>query len=274
MVADGVTPPEGATRAPRTAESGTKVITKTLSILELVAQRGGATPKEISEALSIPMPTVYRILGALVESDYVVHLRAEQRYELGYRLHRLGVSLHRQVGLPSAVRREVASLHRRLGAAAYFAAYRGHDVILAYVDDCPKHPKIELLDFGVNEASHATAFGKIMLAGMDASERDRYLDHRPMTAFTPHTISDRGGLDVQLSELDIRGFAWEHEEFIAGTTCAAAAVRDVTGLVIGSVAVSAPSAVFTGQAQKVEAELRASASVLNRWFRTNRAETQ
>ena len=74
-------------------------VERTLGILELVAERGGASARELSAALGLPLPTVYRLAKELVDTDYLVHIRSESRYELGYKLHRLGLSLHRQVGL-------------------------------------------------------------------------------------------------------------------------------------------------------------------------------
>lgn len=103
-------------------ESGVATVEKTLAILEAVAERGGATAREVSDALGYPIPTVYRLLQALVQSDYLVHLAGEHRFELGYKLDRLGVSLHRQVGIPTSVRAEVSRLHSLTQTAAYFAS--------------------------------------------------------------------------------------------------------------------------------------------------------
>lgn len=147
-------------------DASVQTVEKTLAILEHVAHRGGATARDVSEALGYPLPTAYRLMQALVQSDYLVHLRAEHRFELGYKLDRLGLSLHRQVGVPRPVRQEVARLHEQADAAAYFAVYRGADVVVAHVVDSPARPRLTPLSFGFHEAAHATAFGKIMLAGM------------------------------------------------------------------------------------------------------------
>jgi hypothetical protein len=86
-----VEPPEHAARG---RDSSVQTVEKTLALLEVVAERGGATAKEASEALGYPLPTTYRLLQALVQADYLVHLREERRFELGYKLDALGVSLH------------------------------------------------------------------------------------------------------------------------------------------------------------------------------------
>ncbi len=80
--------PEPTTAAPPTGTVQT--VEKTLAILEVVALRGGATAKEVAEATGYPLPTAYRLLHALVQADYLVHLRDRKRFELGHKLRALG----------------------------------------------------------------------------------------------------------------------------------------------------------------------------------------
>lgn len=172
---------------PAARESTVQTNERTLAILEIVAERGGASAREVSDALGYPIPTVYRLLQTLVKNDYLVHLRTEHRFELGFKLDRLGVSLHRQVGVPRPVRAEIAGLHDRAEAAAYFAVYRGVDVVVAYVVDSAAHPRLTPLSFGFHEAAHATAFGKVMLAGMRSEHVTQYMDVHAMPRLTPET---------------------------------------------------------------------------------------
>jgi IclR family acetate operon transcriptional repressor len=272
-VSPGVESPKvktsGADSAHRSRESSVQTVEKTLAILEVVAERGGATAKEVSEALGIPLPTAYRLLQALVSSDYLVHLRDEKRFELGYKLDALGASLHRQVGVAAPVRSEIAKLHQDAGAAGYFAVYRGNDVVVTYVVDCPEHPRLRPLRFGFHEAAHATAFGKILLAGMSIDQRDRYLDAHGTGGLTSSTITSRERLEKHLIGVAVTGIAWEHQEFLVGQTCAAVGVRDAAGMLVGAVAVSSPSsAVDAGRQRRLDRALRESASRMSRYYRT------
>ncbi|TAM66094.1 MAG: hypothetical protein EPN48_17155 [Microbacteriaceae bacterium] len=98
---------------------------KTFAVLEFVAAHGGATVQEVAHGLGYPVPTVYRLAQPLVRAEYLVHLRDEGRFELGYKPHLLAVSLHRQVGVPTSVKIMVSELHQQTRMAAYFAVYRG-----------------------------------------------------------------------------------------------------------------------------------------------------
>lgn len=244
---------------------------KTFAMLEFVAERGGATAKEVSDALGYPVPSVYRIAKALVQTGYLVHLKDKSRFELGYKPHQLAVSLHRQIGVPSPVKAAIAELHRRVSMAAYFAVYRGADVIVAYIVDSPEHPRLTPLTFGFHEAAHATAFGKIMLAGMNLPQRSQYLEVHGTRPLQEATITDVQKLSDHLDAVMLDGIAWEHEEFVPGKTCAAVGVRNGVGMVVGAVAVSAESDFMLGREHQVELVLRETANQVSKYFRTGAA---
>lgn len=231
-----------------------------MAILELVAERGGAGAREVADALGLPLPTVYRLIKDLVDGDYLVHIRSEGRYELGYKLHRFGLALHRQLGLSRTVAREIALLHESTGFAAYLAIYRGGELVLVHIVDSPQSPRLKPLRFGFHEAPHATALGKILLADLDDLGRDSYLDRHGLRALTAKTITERAALDAELQQVARRGIAWEAEEFLAGWACAAVPVRGGDSALLGAVAVSDRPERFLGLEQRIAARLRQSSS--------------
>ncbi|GGB14846.1 transcriptional regulator [Flexivirga endophytica] len=243
-------------------------VRRTLQILELVAARGGASAKEISDAIDLPLPTVYRLVRELLDSEYLVHIRTEKRFELGYKLHQLALSLHQQIGVPRPVRTEIVALHQRMGAAAYFAIHRGSQIVVVQTAESPAAPRLKPIDFGFHEAAHATALGKILLADMDDEQRERHLDPEPMPRFGPGTLITHGELAEQLAKVADSGIAWEIEEFQPGASCCAAAVRSASGSIVGSVAVSAPKERFAQRRAVVEHELRCTASAVSRYYRS------
>ncbi len=246
---------------------------RTLDILEVVAARGGASAKEISDATGLPLPTVYRLARELLDSDYLVHIREEKRFELGYKLHQLGVSLHQQIGVPRDVRVEISALHERLALAAYFAVHRGSQIVVVFTADSPRAPRLQPINFGFHEAPHAHALGKILLASMEPDQRLRHLDDEPMPRFGPGTITRHDELLAQLEVVADRGVAWEHGEFQPGATCVAAAVRGGNGALIGSVAVSGGDARMAEAPTEIEAALRTTASRVSRFYRSGHTRT-
>ncbi|MEO5833890.1 MAG: IclR family transcriptional regulator [Nakamurella sp.] len=235
-------------------------VARALQILEVVAERGGATARDITDATGLPLPTVYRLCTELSDADYLVHIRSEGRYELGHQVHQLGLSLHRQLGLSRPVTREIALLHESTGFAAYLAVLRGSELVVVHVVDAPDCPRLHPMRFGFHEAPHATAFGKILLADLDATARDVYLDRHGLRVLTAHTLTEKADLNVHLDEVARTGVAWENEEFAAGWACAAVPVRGPDVSLVGAVAVSARVDHFPLHDVRLAARLRQVAS--------------
>lgn len=230
---------------------------KALALLDVMAAAPeGLAARKISETLRLPLATTYRLLAVLVEAGYVIHLPERSRFALGYELHHLGASLHRQVDPPVSVTRLITRLHIEADAAAYYAVHRGEDLVLAHVVDSKEHPRIAEMGFGFNGAGHATAFGKILLAGMSRPELDRYLARHGMAALTTATLGDAGALDRQLAGVRARGIAVEQEEFSTGVSCLAVPILDPAGQAVGSVAVSVDAVEFSARRPVLEPVLR------------------
>lgn len=247
-------------------ESATGTFLRAMRILQCVADAGGASAKDIAARCDIPLPTVYRLLRMLVEEDFLAHLSSEHRYELGFKVHHLATSLHRQLGVPPAVRAQVRTLHRTLDVASYWTVYRGTDVVVAYVADAPSAPRVRTLDIGPHQGAHATAFGKVMLSGMEPPQRAEYLESHKLVGLTPKTITDRAELETHLASIAEAGMAWEFEEFQTGLVCAATPVRYTDGRVLGSVAVSG-GVELAQRVTMVERALRQAAADVGRHLR-------
>ncbi|GAA1486299.1 IclR family transcriptional regulator [Brachybacterium fresconis] len=251
----------------RDEEAPTGQIARALAVLEAVAAGGSSTARTIAEATAIPLPTVYRTAQELIRAGYLVHLRDEQRFALGYQLHRLAVGLHDDLGIPRSVREEVHAMFRDLGMAAYLAIHRGTDFVVVHVSDSPQSPRLSPMGFGFHESPHATAFGKVGLSALTPEDRDAYLDRGELRAHTANTLTDPEELRRHLDEIADRGIAWEHEEFQRGTDCLAASIKADDGMLIGTVAVSAPVTAYAGRTRHVEDRVRACASRAGRAYR-------
>ena len=236
--------------AGRAAQDQGGQVARAIAVLEAVAEHGSSTARRISEATSIPLPTVYRIAQELIRSEYLVHLRTEKRFALGYKLHRLAVGLHDDLGIPRSVREEVHAMHRDLGMAAYLAIHRGTDFVVVHVSDSPQAPRLSPLGFGFHESPHATAFGKAGLASLAHEEQEEYLSAGPLRAHTDRTLVDPAQLRSQLAEIAERGIAWEHQEFVPGTSCLAATIKADDRMLVGTGAVSAPAGLHCGRSTR------------------------
>jgi len=134
--------------------------------------------------------------------------------------------------------------------------FRGDDIAVAHIEDSLEHPRIGQLHVGFAEASHATAFGKLMLAAKDDAGVSRYLERHSPLALTAQSVTDAGKVREQLDEVRAQQLAVEVEEYMSHLACIAAPVKSRSGKVIGAVSVSVSASDFSRRAYDLERAVR------------------
>ena len=236
------------------ARQGGSSITRALRVVEAVAVAGdGVTAKAIARRLGCPLPTVYRALGTLVEEGYLVRLHDVHGYGLGYRVAELHRSLTEQVRPEPALRTTLREVHTAAEAAAYLAVFRDVDVR----DD---HPRPDGLRVGEPTPAHATAAGKVMLAGLRPARLSELLERTGLPRLAPRTVADRRALDRELMRIRSEGAAVEVEEYVPGVAGVAAPVLGADGEVTAALGVSVPRSEFTARRWELERVVRIAAA--------------
>jgi DNA-binding IclR family transcriptional regulator len=232
----------------RRGGAGIQSAERALRILELVgAAPTGLTAAEIAERLGLGQSTTYRLLATLQHEDYLARQPGEHRYILGRSVDELGRALQVQLVATDPVRAVLRALHDAVHAPAYLTVFRG---------DSPEHPRIGQLHVGFAEASHTTAFGKLMLASRDDAAVARFLERRGAARLTASSITDAAVLRDQLDEVRAQQLAVEVEEYLPKLACIAAPVRSPAGRVVGAVSVSVSAKDLPSRAWELERAVR------------------
>jgi DNA-binding IclR family transcriptional regulator len=240
-------------------------VQRALRVLEVVAENpDGITAKAVARRLDLALSTTYHLLNTLVAEGYVVRLEGMRGFGLGYKIPTLDRVLRRKLGVSPAVAAAVDDVHRRAGAAAYYAIYRDREVVIAYVADSALTPRVDPLDVGFHQAAHALAFGKVMLASLTPADRREYLSERGLPVFTEHTLTEGARLERDLDEVARLGIGADVEEFQPGLACVAAPVVGGDGAVIGAVSVSVPAVTIAETRQRLESAVREGAARISR----------
>ncbi|NEE03315.1 IclR family transcriptional regulator [Phytoactinopolyspora halotolerans] len=241
---------------------------RALRVLEAVGEvEEGVTARQVAERLNIALATTYHLLSTLVHAGYVVHLADERRYVLGYKVYDLEAGLRRQLRVTPATRRVLRDIHRAADAPVYLALFRDREVAIADVADSPERPRVAQLDVGLHEVPHVTAFGKIMLAAMEADVRHALIEELGLPAVTRRSATSVAELDRELDGVRRHRLAVEIDEFMPRLACMAVPVCDPIGRVRGAVSVSVPSADLGPRRRAMEAAVRLGAGQLSATFR-------
>jgi len=210
-------------------------VQRALRLLEATSLHAtGAPAKVLARDAGLPLGTAYHLLRTLTYEGYLRRLD-DGAFVLGDRVDGLLAEGRFQTALARA-RPALMALRDATAAAAYLARYGDGEITVVEIVDGPKTPRVDIW-VGFQEAGHATAIGKSVLASLDPPARRDYLARHPLADLTPRTITDR---DLLLHELEAdgpAGLVLDREEYALGTVCAAMPVADGSG--VGAVGVSA-----------------------------------
>ena len=92
--------------------------------------------------------------------------------------------------------------------------------------------------FGKNAPAHCCSLGKAILAFLPEAEVRELLSRKPLTAYTPTTITSRAAFMKELAETRQRGYAIDRAEHVSGSYCVAAPIFDAGNQPIGAIGVS------------------------------------
>jgi DNA-binding IclR family transcriptional regulator len=215
---------------------------QTLRILSFLARQRGPVPaRTVATALGIPRSSVYHLLAALQEHQFVVHLPEDRRWGLGIAAFELASGYARQEPLARLGRPVLAELVDRTHESAHLAVMHGRDVLYIVEERAARRPAL-VTDVGVRLPAHLTATGRAMLAALPAEQvRALYPDAASFSDRTGHGPRRPRELREVLREARARGFATEDGEVTLGLASVGVAVLDHVGWPVAAIAVTYPT---------------------------------
>jgi DNA-binding IclR family transcriptional regulator len=234
---------------------GVQVIARAAEICrELATAVGGLTTVEIAERLGLSRPTVYRILRALADEDFVREL-SRGRFAIGPAFLVIGGSTYG--GLRHDMRPFMRELSNELGETIDLAMLDNGEAL--FVDQFVAVRGLRVVaHMGARLPLHCTASGKALLAALDPLEVQNVLGPK-LGVYTPNTVTDRTALFADLEHIRSTHVAYDYEEYVMGVCAVATPVSDAVGAV-GALTVEVPAARFRGNEERiVDALLRSRA---------------
>ena len=207
---------------------------RALTVLDCIGSASRPlSAKSIARSTGLSLGTAYNVLRTLAHSNYVVAER--DGFVLGPAHPALAagsqaVTLARSRGILNGLREEVR-------AAIYLSRFTDGEIEVVDIVDTPTTPRVDLW-VGMQDGAHATAFGKQILAALDASTRMDYITRHPLAELTPYTIRSPREFMREL-EQNASTAMMDQQEYALGFTCIAVPVA--TSSWIGALALSVPS---------------------------------
>ncbi|WP_207592500.1 IclR family transcriptional regulator domain-containing protein [Halomontanus rarus] len=247
-----------------TSERAARTIKATrvsLTILEELKTRDGATLSELATDLSPSKSTLHCHLGTLLDEGYVIKENGE--YVLSLKSLDLGgYACERKNGYKSG-QENVDKLARQTHQPVQFVVAENGWASYLYQKAERVHEVPTRVGFTTH--LHCTAAGKAILANLSEETVRKIVAERGLPAYTDRTITTRDELFDELESIRSDDIAFDVSERWDGIQCVAKPVRTADGEILGSISISAQREMVTEEQFKetYPAKLANSASVIS-----------
>ncbi|MDW8807996.1 IclR family transcriptional regulator [Streptomyces scabiei] len=217
-----------------------KSVTRSLRILEAVAQHQPVTVGELTKLFGLPKSTVQRTLVTLNEAGWLRANRKDTtRWEIGARVLAVRPAALQGSSLFAAARDPMVSLRDALNETIHLSVPDGlHGMVVVDRVDCA-HAVRTFHTIGDTSPLHATAVGKAVLTHLPGRDVEEVIT-AGLERFSDTTPADADELRAELARIRTDGYAVNRNQFRPGVCAVAAPVLDEDGTPLAAVAVSMP----------------------------------
>ncbi len=211
-----------------------------MQVLQAVSdQQQPLTTAKLAALVTLPRPTVYRIVAALKAEGMLTEARGSGALLLGPRLISLAARSWERSDLRQAAELPLVRLRDAIDETIHLAIRSGNEMI--YIDKLESNRTVRMMSrVGTRVPFHSSSVGKAWLAALDPAETQAILDTLPLPPRTHHTISGRKDFAREIEATRERGFSLDLQENEDDICCYGRAVVDRNGLVLGCISVSMP----------------------------------
>jgi DNA-binding IclR family transcriptional regulator len=224
----------------RSRGGGVQSIGRAFAILEEVARnRDGIGLADLSKRVGLHNSTTFHLVKTMVSLGYIRQIKDSKRYRIGRPLFALAASALDEMEMVSIATPVLDELSRKTGESSHFAARMSDAVVV--MARTPGPGAFQLTErVGVVRPAYCTALGKVILAALRPDQLDRYLDRIELKPMAANTITNPQKLRREIEEVRRTGIGYDDGEFNDEVRCAAMAVRDFSGQVVGAIGISGP----------------------------------
>ncbi|MFI5469316.1 IclR family transcriptional regulator [Streptomyces cacaoi] len=217
-----------------------KSVTRSLRILEAVAQHQPVTVGELTKLFGLPKSTVQRTLVTLAEAGWLrANRRDTTRWEIGARVLAVRPAALQGSSLFAAARDPMVRLRDKVNETIHLSVPDALQCMVV-VDrvDCD-HPVRTFHTIGDTSPLHATATGRAVLAHLPKRDVEELIS-QGLERFSETTPADPEELRAELHRIRADGYAVNRNQYRPGVCAIAAPVLDEDGTPLATVAISMP----------------------------------
>ena len=221
-----------------------KSVTRSLRILEAVAEHQPVTVGELTKLFGLPKSTVQRTLVTLAEAGWLrANRRDTTRWEIGARVLAVRPAALQGSSLLTAAHEPMIRLRDALNETIHLSVPDAlHCMVVVDRVDCD-HPVRTFHTIGDTSPLHATAVGRAILAHLPKQDVEELIA-QGLERFSDTTPADPDELRAELERVRTDGYAVNRNQYRPGICAIASPILDEDGTPLASVGVSMPESRF------------------------------
>lgn len=196
------------------------------------------TLSEIAARAGLPAATARRCLNTLEELGYVA--RNGRQFMLRPPVLEIGAVYLDSMDIPTITRTKLEELALATRGLAGLLVLSGTGVVLVARASARTEPLRVEGHVGMRLPAHASATGKVLLAGLSPEKLAVYFTKAKLEALTERTITDRSQLMQQIEAARRDGYATGEEEIGPDVAAIAVPVHDGSGHVVAALGIGVP----------------------------------
>ncbi len=214
---------------------------------------------ELARRLGQTKARVHRHLTNLRQLGFVSQDSSSDRYQLGWKIYRLGMSVAENFGLRRLARPHLQQLVDTTGETALLAMPAGREVIVVDAAQSQRANIVITVRPGTTIPAVTSALGRAIVAFLPDSHQQELLGG-PIHPLTERTVTDPNRLQTQLQEARRDRYAVAVAERLMGISALAAPIFDDHRQVVGSVGLITSQSVITDPPSRTHVEAVQSAA--------------
>lgn len=223
---------EPRVRQPRTIQS----LERALTLVDILALSRTEMPlNELASRAGLNVSTCHHLLATLVKRGYVGQNPRTRGYHLGNHVTELSNARLKQFNLIEIAMPELKRLNEATRETVLLSALQGHTLVTLAKLYSQLPVGVGSEEYGRSGVAHTTGTGKAILAWLPDAEIARTIAQTGLPRFTDSTIGTLAELIEEFRHVRQNGYAIDNEEFQPGVVGIGAAIRNMTGAVIGAV---------------------------------------
>ncbi|MEW6665964.1 MAG: IclR family transcriptional regulator [Thermodesulfobacteriota bacterium] len=215
-------------------------VKKALEVLQTFSEdKPTLSLTEISTRLGTHKSSISRIMATLTAEGFVEKNPGGRGFRLGLKIVDLANRALGGLDLRSHASPYMEALAERVQEMVHLSVLDQNQIV--YVEKKGERQGLTVgSKVGGRNPAHASAMGKILLAGLAADELSRVLKSGPLERLTPNTITDLRELIVEIEAVRKNGYAVDNEESFPGIRCVAAPICSRNGRVVAAISATVP----------------------------------